>query len=286
MTRRPPKACVVGWPIEHSRSPLIHRYWLKKYAIAGSYERVAVPPQEIETFLTSLAANGYVGCNVTVPFKEAAYRLLAHAEPMAKRLKAANTLWLDAGRLHGSNTDVHGFLAGMGEEAPGWRDEEGPVVLLGAGGAARAIAAGLADLGRKRLRIVNRTPARAETLLGELRIEAEIFDWADCARALEGARLVVNATSLGMTGAPPLEIDLAPLDPRAIVADIVYAPLTTDLLAAARKRGHRTVGGLGMLIHQAAPGFARWFGRWPEVTDELRALLKRDIESKRWSYSD
>ena len=280
MMRAAPKACVVGWPIEHSRSPLIHRYWLKRYAIVGSYERVAVSPQDIGTFLTSLAANRYVGCNVTVPFKEVAYRLLAHADPMAERLKAANTLWLDEDRLHGGNTDVHGFLAGMDDETPGWREEAGPAVLLGAGGAARAIVAGLADLGRKPLRIVNRTPARAEALLKALRIDAEIFDWADCPRALDDARLLVNATLLGMNGAPPLDIDLAPLDPSAIVADIVYAPLMTNLLAMARKRGNRTVGGLGMLLHQATPGFARWFGRWPEVTAELRELLRRDIGCK------
>lgn len=277
MSAPPPKACVVGWPVDHSRSPLIHNHWLKKYAIAATYERVAVPPRDIEGFLTSLARNGYIGCNVTVPFKQAAYRLIAHAEPMAERLKAANTLWLAAGRLHGANTDVHGFLANMDEGAPGWRGEGGPAVLLGAGGAARAIAAGLADLKRQPLRIVNRTPARAEALLKELGIDGDIFGWADGARALDGARLLVNATSLGMRGAPPLDIDLAPLDPAAIVADIVYVPLETGLLAAARRGGHRTVGGLGMLIHQAAPGFARWFGRWPEVTQELRERLKRDI---------
>lgn len=278
MSAAGPKACVVGWPIEQSRSPLIHGYWLKKYAIAGAYERVAVPPENIEAFLKSLAANGYIGCNVTVPFKQDAYRLLAHADPMAERLKAANTLWLDDGRLFGANSDVHGFLANMDEQAPGWREQGGPAVILGAGGAARAIAAGLADLGLAPLRLVNRTPARAEALVAELAIDAEIFDWADCAAALAGARLVVNATSLGMTGAPPLVVDLTPLEPRAIVADIVYAPLMTGLLAAAKERGHRTVGGLGMLLYQAAPGFARWFGRWPEVTDELRALLARDIE--------
>jgi len=278
MTGPPPKACVVGWPIEQSRSPLIHSYWLKQYNIAGTYERVAVPPQEIETFLKSLVANGYIGCNVTAPFKEVAYKLLDHADPMAERLKAANTLWLDAGRLCGANSDVYGFLANMDGEAQGWREAGGPAVLLGAGGAARAIAIGLADLGLAPLRIVNRTPARAEALLEELRLDAEIFDWAGCKRALDGARLLVNATSLGMSGAPPLDIDLAPLDRSAIVADIVYVALTTDLLAAAGMRGHRTVGGLGMLLYQAAPGFARWFGRWPDVTDELRDLLRRDIE--------
>jgi len=278
MTGPPPKACVVGWPIEQSRSPLIHGYWLKKCNIAGTYERVAVPPHDIETFLRSLAANGYIGCNVTVPFKEIAYKLLDRADPMAERLKAANTLWLDAGRLCGGNSDVHGFLANMDEEAPGWREAGGPAVLLGAGGAARAIAAGLADLGLGPLRIANRTPARAKALVEELRLDADIFDWTGCAGALDGARLLVNATSLGMAGGPPLDIDLAPLDRSAIVADIVYVPLTTDLLRAASERGHRTVGGLGMLIYQAVPGFARWFGRWPDVTDELRDLLRRDIE--------
>ena len=282
MSAAEPKACVVGWPIKQSRSPLIHGYWLKKYGISGAYERVAVPPENIETFFKSLAANGYIGCNVTVPFKEFAYRMLAHAEPMSERLKAANTLWLDDGLLFGANSDVHGFLANMDEQAPGWREQDGPAVILGAGGAARAIAAGLADLGLTPLRIVNRTPARAEALVEALWIEADTFDWTDCAKALAGARLVVNATSLGMTGAPPLVIDLTPLEPRAIVADIVYAPIMTDLLTAAKERGHRTVDGLGMLLYQAAPGFARWFGRWPEVTSDLRALLQRDIGGLRW----
>ena len=257
---------------------MIHRYWLKKYDISGSYERVAVSPQEIEPFLKSLSAKGYIGCNVTVPFKEVAYRLLDQADPMAQRLKAANTLWIDKGKLCGANSDVHGFLANMDEEAPGWREAGGPAVILGAGGAARAIAAGLGDLDLKPLRIVNRTTERARALVDELRLDAEIFDWADCPQALSGARLLVNTTSLGMTGAPPLDIELAPLDKDAIVSDIVYVPMTTALLEAAAQRGHRIVGGLGMLLYQAAPGFARWFGRWPEVTDELRELLRRDIE--------
>ena len=274
----PPKACVVGWPIEHSRSPLIHRHWLGVYGISGGYERIAVPPDQIEGFFTSLAAKGYVGCNVTVPYKETAYRLLARADPMAERLKAANTLWLSEGLLCGANTDVHGFIANMDGTAPGWREAGGPAVVLGAGGAARAILAGLADLKLSPLRIVNRTPDRARALVADLALDAEIFDWDDRARALEGARLLVNATILGMRGAEPLILDLAPLDPDAIVSDIVYVPLMTELLAAARARGHRTVDGLGMLLHQAAPGFARWFGRWPEVTDELRELLRRDIE--------
>lgn len=259
---------------------MIHRYWLKKYNILGSYERVAVPPQEIETFLRSLAAKGYIGCNVTVPFKEVAYTLLDQADPMAQRLKAANTLWLDNGRLCGGNSDVHGFLANMDEEAPGWREVGGPAVILGAGGAARAIAAGLGDLDLGPLRIVNRTGERARALVEELRLDAETFDWADCPQALSGARLLVNATSLGMTGAPPLDIDLAQLGQDAIVSDIVYVPMTTALLKVAAERGHSTVGGLGMLLYQAAPGFARWFGRWPEVTDELRELLRRDIEGR------
>lgn len=271
-----PKACVVGWPVAHSRSPVIHSYWLKRYAIAGSYEREAVRPEGLAGFLESLAAHGYAGCNVTVPHKERAFALADHADATARRLGAANTLWLESGRLMAANTDGHGFLANLDEEVPGW-DAAGPAVLLGAGGAARAVAAAIAGRGLD-LRIVNRTPARAAALVQELDLRADIMAWDDMARALDGAGLLVNTTALGMAGQARLDIDLAPLAARAVVSDIVYVPLVTPLLGQARARGHRVSGGLGMLLHQAAPGFARWFGTMPEVTPELRALVARNIE--------
>lgn len=275
------KACVVGWPVAHSRSPLIHGHWLAAYGIAGAYERVAVPPEEIDAFLRGLAAHGYVGCNVTVPHKEAAFRLLDEADETARRLRAANTLWLEDGRLAGTNTDVYGFLASLDEQAPGWDMAAGPAVVLGAGGAARAVVAALANRGVRPLRIANRTAARAEALCRDLDVAAELVPWSGLADALAGARLLVNTTSLGMAGAAPLAVDLGPLDPQAVVADIVYVPLRTALLDAAARRGHRTADGLGMLLHQAAPGFARWFGRMPEVTPALRALVAADIEGNR-----
>lgn len=275
------RACVVGWPVAHSRSPLVHRYWLQRYGIDGSYERAAVAPQELAAFLASLSANGYAGCNVTVPHKEAAFALLDGTDEAARRLGAANTLWLEDGRLFGTNTDTYGFLANLDAGAPGWDEAGGPAVMLGAGGAARAVAAGLADRGFRTLRIVNRNRARAAALARDLGIEAEIFAWDAICDALAGARLLVNATSRGMAGATALALDLAPLANRAVVSDIVYVPLRTPLLAAAEAAGHRAVDGLGMLLYQAVPGFARWFGRMPEVSAELRGLVARDIEAGR-----
>lgn len=272
-----PKACVVGWPVAHSRSPIIHRHWLAHYGIAGSYERAAVPPDGFAGFIATLGEHGYSGCNVTVPHKEMAFALAASADDMATRLKAANTLWLEDGALKAANTDAYGYLASLDEDVPGWDAASGPAVMIGAGGAARAVATAICARGLS-LRIVNRTPARAETLAGDLGIDAALFGWDDMPRALEGAALLVNTTTLGMAGEKPLEVALDPLPATAIVSDIVYVPLETALLRQARARGHRVSGGLGMLLHQAAPGFARWFGTMPDVTPELRALVARDIK--------
>ena len=273
------KACVIGWPIKHSRSPLIHGYWLKEHRIEGRYEKVAVRPEELAAFLESLAANGFQGCNVTVPHKQQAFALADIAHDEAKAVGAANTLWLDEeGRLHADNTDIYGFMSHLDRSAPGWNDRERSVVLLGAGGAARAILSGLLKAGVSQLRLLNRTRERAEELAASFGAGVEVGNWANRDKELAGCGLLVNATSLGMEGSPPLELSLDALPKDAVVADIVYAPLETALLARARARGCRIVDGLGMLLHQAVPGFERWFGVRPEVSDELRALIVADLK--------
>jgi shikimate dehydrogenase len=275
MSRR--RACVIGHPVAHSRSPTIHRYWLMEHGIDGDYAREDVAPGAIVEFLGTLGTRGYVGANITVPHKAAAYLALEEADDVATALKVANTVWLEDGRLHGTNTDVHGFLANLDESLPGWAVETEQAVVLGAGGGARAVVYGLLQRGFPRVVVVNRTLARAEAFVVEFgdRVTATTFD------ALTGwlpdADLLVNTTSLGMTGQPPLEIDLAPMQTGAAVYDIVYVPLETPLLAAARARGLRTVDGLGMLLHQAVPAFERFFGMKPEVTRELRDTVLADI---------
>ncbi len=274
---RPPRACVIGWPAGHSRSPIIHGFWLAQLGLAGAYERAAVPPEEFAHFIQGLAAAGFVGANVTVPHKEAAFALCARTTETAARLQAVNTLWFEAGELCGDNTDVEGFVAALDQDAPGWADRASKAVVLGAGGAARAIVQGLLSRGIERIALVNRTKGRAMALAAQFGAPVEAFDWGDARRALADADLLVNTTSLGMSGQPTLDLDLAPLPPRAIVCDIVYVPLETEFLRAARGRGLRGVSGLGMLLHQAAPGFARWFGVKPTVTSELRRLVEADI---------
>jgi shikimate dehydrogenase len=265
------RAGVVGWPVAHSRSPVIHGAWLEEHGIAGSYERLPVPPEEIDTFLARLPERGLVGVNVTIPHKEAAFRAVAEVDDVARRLGVVNTIWLENGRLRGANTDVPGFLANLDAEAPGWDAAPGPAVVLGAGGAARAVVDGLAARGFAP-RIVNRTLGRAEALAAGYP-GATAHGFADLPRLLGETGLLVNTTSLGMAGQPPLEIDLAPLAETALVTDIVYVPLETPLLALARARRLRTVDGLGMLLHQAVPGFERWFGVRPRVTPALRAAV-------------
>ena len=272
------RACVIGWPVEHSRSPLIHRYWLQQYGIDGAYEKEAVRPEALARFLGSLGAQGFAGANVTLPHKEAALRLAAVADEAARAIGAANTLWLDqTGRLCASNTDAYGFMTNLNQVAPDWNEARRPVMLLGAGGAARAILHGLLAEGATRIFIANRTRDRAEALAQAFAPAVEVVDWEDRNRALSSCGLLVNTTSLGMTGKEPLEIDLAALPKDAVVADIVYSPLETPLLAEARARGNRVVDGLGMLLHQAVPGFERWFGVRPEVTPELRAHVAASL---------
>ena len=263
-------AGVLGWPVGHSRSPRLHGHWLRQYRIDGAYVPLPVRPEDFADAVRLLPRMGFVGANVTVPHKEAAFRLSTTRDEAAERCGAVNTLIFDGDRIEGRNTDVFGFMQNLRRYAPHWRADDGPAVMLGAGGAARAVAVGLAQAGVPELRIVNRTRARAEELARLVGGAAVAIDWQDLPRALASAALLVNTTSLGMTGQPKLEIDIAPLPNRATVTDIVYAPLETDLLDAARKRGLATVDGLGMLLYQAQPGFAAWFGVTPDVTAELR----------------
>jgi shikimate dehydrogenase len=273
-TRR--AACVIGWPVDHSRSPLIHNYWLKHYGIPGDYRREAVSPQDFPGFVATLAARGYVGANVTVPHKEAALAL-STPDAHARAVGAANTLWLDGGALHSTNTDVEGFLANLDVSAPGWDRDLGKAVVLGAGGAAHAVIYGLLGRGAQRIIVINRTRARAEGLRERFGWRVEAAPWEARDAALAETALLVNTTTLGMHGQPDLAIDVGCLPPQATVADLVYVPLTTPLLHAAKARELRIADGLGMLLHQAVRGFALWFGLTPAVTAELRALVEADL---------
>jgi shikimate dehydrogenase len=277
------RACVVGWPVEHSRSPLIHGHWLQVYGIAGSYTKEAVPPENLGAFLGSLRERGFSGCNVTLPHKEAAFAAAAERDPSALAVGAANTLWLADGRLCAANTDTYGFMTHLARTVPDWASADRPVAIFGAGGAARAVVHGLLEAGVAEIRLSNRTRDRAEELAQAFRHRRgriRVFDWATRGGAAHGACVVVNTTSLGMKGAGSLDLDVTQFDDRTVVADIVYVPLETPLLRSARLRGLRTVDGLGMLLHQAVPGFEKWFGIRPEVTDALWALIVADIEAR------
>jgi shikimate dehydrogenase len=271
----PPAACLIGWPAAHSRSPLIHHYWLRTLGIEGGYVIEAVPPDEFKDFLFRLSLRGFVGANVTRPHKESALAL-SKPDARARAVGAANTLWFENGELCSTNTDVEGFINNLDASAPGWDGCEDALVL-GAGGAARAVVFGLLDRGIKRVHLANRTVARARALADQFGASVLPVAWDTLGDILPRAGLLVNTTSLGMKGQPPLEIDVAPLPPSAVVADLVYVPLDTPLLAASRARGLKTADGLGMLLHQAVLGFELWFGRRPEVTAELRALVEADL---------
>jgi len=275
------RACVIGWPVEHSRSPIIHRYWLSLYGVDGAYEKEAVPPEAARDFMRSLKQHGYVGANVTLPHKLAALEAADVRDAAARAIGAANTLWLDGeGRLNASNTDAYGFMTNLAEQAPKWNEGGRPVMVLGAGGAARAILYGLFQGGASKVLLANRSRARAEELASNFPSRVEVVDWDTRNFAFEGCGLLVNTTSLGMTGQERLAVDLAALPTDAVVADIVYSPLETRLLADARERGNIAVDGLGMLLHQAAPGFERWFGVRPEVTPELRTHVIASLGAK------
>lgn len=267
-------AGVIGWPVGHSKSPRLHNRWLERYGIDGAYVPLPVSPDRFEQVVRALPFAGFAGCNVTVPHKEAALALADTVDPVARRIGAANTLVFQAnGRIDACNTDGFGFLENLRQGAPAWRAEAGPAVVLGAGGAARAVCVSLLDAGVPLLRLANRTRARAEVLAAELGGAIEVIDWPVSADALGDAGVLVNTTTLGMTGQAALDIDLTALPTAALVTDIVYAPLETELLKAAARRGNPVVDGLGMLLHQARPGFAAWFGTLPEVTAELRAFV-------------
>lgn len=273
-------ACVIGWPIEHSRSPAIHSYWLDRYAVDGSYTKRAVQPDDIETFLRALADEGLAGCNVTIPYKENAFAAADEREASATAVGAANTLWLDErGRLCAANTDTYGYMTYLAREAEDWDRRDAPVSILGAGGAARAIVYGFLEAGVAEVRVFNRSAERAEALAKDFGPRVKVLPWEDRSRASTEAAVLVNTTSVGLKGAGTLAMNFTDFHPDCIVSDIVYVPLETGLIREARKHGLRTVDGLGMLLHQAVPGFEKWFGVRPEVTAELYERIAADIEA-------
>jgi shikimate dehydrogenase len=270
-------AGIMGWPVAHSRSPTLHNFWIDEHGLDGVYVPLAVRPDGLAQALQALPVLGFRGCNLTKPHKEMALSVVDRVEPLARRIGAMNTVIVAAdGSLEGRNTDVYGFRENLRDGAPGWQPTLGPAVVLGAGGVARAVVAALIEMGVAELRLINRTRDRAERVAEELAAPPggiSILPWEAREAALEDAGLLVNATSLGMTGEPELSLDLARLPPRAVVADLVYVPLETTLPAAARRRGHTCVDGLGMLLHQGRPGFEAWFGVPVSVTRELRAAV-------------
>jgi shikimate dehydrogenase len=270
-------AGIFGWPIGHSRSPQLHGYWLEHYGIDGAYVPLAVRPEDFPAAVRALPLLGFVGANVTVPHKEAAFAACDQVDDAARRIGAVNTLVIEGGRIHGSNTDAYGFIENLREGAPAWRAADGPAVMLGAGGSARAVAVALLDAGVPEVRVLNRTEERAATLARDLGPRVRVMAWDGFAAAADQAMVLVNTTTQGMEGQPPLEIDLARLPTGATVTDLIYTPLETPLLAAARRRGNPVVDGLGMLLWQAKPGFAAWFGVDPAVTAALRAAVQASL---------
>jgi len=271
-------AGVMGWPVGHSRSPRLHGYWLAHYRIDGAYVPLPVAPEDLAQALKALPILGFAGVNLTIPHKERAAALMDRLQPAARRIGAVNTVIVRDSELIGDNTDGYGFLESIKEAVPSWRAASGPALILGAGGTARAVIAALVDAGVPEIRLANRTAARADAIAEEFGGAIRIYAWSDRAKALEGAALLVNTTSLGMIGAPALELSLQGLSPGAVVSDVVYTPLETELLAAARARGHSAVDGLGMLLHQARPGFAAWFGVTPQVTPQLRTFVLQSLQ--------
>ncbi len=270
--------CIIAWPAGHSRSPLIHNYWIKQHKLNAEYRREAVPPEQFGNFIRSMRDRGYVGANVTVPHKETALHL-TEPDARARAVGAANCLWYDDDALRSTNTDVEGFLANLDQTTPGWDRGLASAVVLGAGGGARAVAYGLLAREVGRIYVVNRTRERALALQKKFGARVQPAAWNETTGLLGGAGLLVNTTTLGMVGQPPLEINLR-CPASLVVADLVYAPLETGLLKLARDRGLRTADGLGMLLHQAVRGFELWFGVRPVVTAELRALVEADLAKK------
>lgn len=272
------RACVIGWPISHSRSPLIHGYWIAKHGLDASYDRVPVEPGNLEAFLATLQEQGYAGCNVTIPHKERAFQLISGTDAAAKRIGAVNTVYIRDGQLRATTTDGLGFLDSLAEAAPSLDLKNKRAVILGAGGAALSIAGALIDNGIGEIALINRTIERAEAVRRTLGTAIVPAGWERRSEALADGDILINTTSLGMTGQPALDIRLDRLAPKAVVADIVYTPLRTTLLTSAAEQGHTIVEGLGMLLHQAVRGFELWFGVRPEVSSELHALVARDID--------
>ena len=275
-TTRSRAACLIGWPAAHSRSPLIHHYWLRSLGIEGGYSIEAIPPEGFAEFVSHLSAHGFVGANVTIPHKERALALTA-PDARARAVGAANTLWYQGGELRSTNTDIEGFLGNLDASAAGW-DAADEVLVLGAGGSSRAVLYGLIERGVTRVHLANRTMERARALADQFGAAVRPIPWAAINEVLPRAGLLVNTTSLGMRGQPQLKLDLDALPSKAIVADLVYVPLETVLLKAAQARGLRTADGLGMLLHQAVRGFELWFGQRPQVTGELRKLVEDDLK--------
>ena len=268
-------ACLIGWPAAHSRSPLIHHYWLRSLGIEGGYTIEAIPPEGFAEFVLHLSNHGFVGANVTLPHKERALALTV-PDARAKAVGAANTLWYEGGELRSTNTDIEGFVDNLDASAKGW-DATDDALVLGAGGSSRAVVFGLIERGIKRVHLANRTMERARAVADQFGNSVQAIAWDAINEVLPRAGLLVNTTSLGMHGQPPLELDVGLLPSSAIVADLVYVPLETALLKAARERGLKTADGLGMLLHQAVRGFELWFGQRPQVTPELRALAEADL---------
>ena len=271
------RAGVIGWPIAHSRSPLIHGYWLKKYGVDGAYTREPVTAEALPEFLRTLAERGLAGCNVTVPHKEAAFAVSEIKDASATAIGAANTLWLERGKLACANTDTYGFMTNLANAAPRWVDRDGAIVVLGAGGSARAVVYGFLEIGRRDIRVVNRSIERASELARHFGQGVSAYSWRSRNDHARDAAVIVNTTTLGMNGVGDPEMDFADVRDDCVVADLVYVPLETEYLKAAKARGLATVGGLGMLLHQAVPGFETWFGVRPEVTPELYGLVARDV---------
>jgi shikimate dehydrogenase len=271
-------AGVIGWPVMHSRSPKLHGWWLEKYRIPGVYVPMAVQPGRLEAALRGLSALGFAGCNVTIPHKEEAAGLMDRLDAAARRIGAVNLIVVQPdGSLSGANTDGYGFIHNLRDVRPDWRGDTGPAVVLGAGGSARSVVVALLDEGAREIRLVNRARARAEHLAADFGGLVRVLDWEARESALAGAALLVHTASQGTVGQPALDLRLDDLPVAALVCDIVYNPLETPLLAAARTRGNPTVNGLGMLLHQARPSFEAWFGVAPEITPELRAAVAAAI---------
>ena len=268
-------AGLLGWPVAHSRSPLIHNHWLARYGIPGRYVLFPVAPEKLEAAVRGLATLRLRGCNVTTPHKQAIFPLLDHVDELARKIGAINTVVVEQdGTLSGLNNDGNGFVQSVRDAVPGWRPDAGPIAIVGAGGAARAIVASLQAQGAREIRIVNRTRARAEELQARFGAPLVVASWDERADALDGVALAINATNQGMTEKPPLDLALDALPREATVADVIYVPRETPLLAAARARGHLTVNGLGMLLNQARPAFNAWYGVMPEITPELVGAIE------------